>query len=63
MLFEKYNYNNMELEIELEELRRKWTCLLEKLDNLGKVNLFKIVIAKAEKMVAGRWIQIFNISS
>ena len=50
----------MELEIELEELSRKWTCLLEKLDNLGKVNLFKIVIAKAEKMVAGRWIQIFD---
>ena len=49
--------------MELEELSRKWTCLLEKLDNLGKVNLFKIVIAKAEKMVAGRWIQIFEVIS
>lgn len=49
--------------MELEELSRKWTCLLEKLDNLGKVNLFKIVIAKAEKMVAGRWIKVFDVFS
>ena len=49
--------------MELEELSRKWTCLLEKLDNLGKVNLFKIVIAKAKKMVAGRWIQVLDVFS
>ena len=45
----------MELDTELAELNRKWNCLLEKFDNLGRITLFKIIIAKAEKMLLGEW--------
>ena len=44
----------MDLGTELAELDRRWNSLLDKFDNLDRVNLLKIVIAKAEKMLEGR---------
>ena len=41
------------METELPELEKKWERLLEKFDSLGRVHLYRIIIAKAEKLLAG----------
>ena len=41
------------METELAELEKKWESLVEKFDSLARVHLYRIVIAKAEKILAG----------
>ena len=45
----------MDLLQELEQLNDRWSLLLDKMDLQGKINLMKIVIAKAKKILAGKW--------
>ena len=43
----------MELSQELEILIERWNLILGKFDLTGKINLMKIVINKAENILAG----------
>ena len=43
----------MELSQELEILNERWNLILGKFDLEGKINLMKIVISKAENILAG----------
>ena len=41
------------MEEDLKKLESKWESLLSKLDISEKINLFKIILAKAEKFLSG----------